>query len=1095
MRRRNSAFPTFASEAAREAALREAWWNKPISEDVQKWMKTWDTQDEQPAGEGTKGEEPTGEGQATRKNGWGSVEKGGNEEASGKFQLLCRADMVHYLDVRDGWEIEQCECFFDRAVSYRAQRALNMMSLEDFRFHLHTQLPPSVPAAAPNRKSRAIHEFASQIPVEMLGGRGGAPTNIQFHWKCKRAPFVCAEAMLLEWMAEPHVGVLMDLGRIRFRLPAIVGAGDASNEASTSSAPAAGPAAAAAVAPAVAWSSCWRCSSCWAAYRRAVSFAAFLALVARWPRFVTLWRAHMDSHDAFFPAPVGELGAGRQQEDDSFASVLVQVLGLKESGDLQEGFGVLMQNLLSGGLEKAYAEERGRGRAGGQDARGRGMGQMGHGGDTWWVGGGRVAREVVIFPQLGSPEESSGRDGGSGRGMEEELYGMMGSAWGGVRREEVTGMVSLDRGAAMDSFLSAVGGGGGGGGRGRRGVGNQGDAMLEWMGEGTEAEDGGSGGEWGGSGGEMVGEGAEGRDGEGGRDGKGEKWRENLKGSVWERTECRKKGQVFFLDGNNADKTRIEDAATERARKMLRRVVGGRGGRETVARVRGDDGMGGGGVADATADTTVTATAEAATTATNATAEVAAPNVPTKAAAADTPVNTNPVVAAFTYRAACILRWFRMYGSDFIPGKQCFKKNTQGKVRPMRHPLRDLPSLLVRLGAIPKPLDQSSIPLELEEWPRGDEAAGKLPKDPSERCFCPGIVKESGLREEGGGKASKQANPGGRQGGTTRAMRGRGGRGGGRRGGRGGGNRGVDRGVDGVDWGSGSGVGRGATHGDDSPSFAEALEASVAPQNKKIPIVRCTADAKFLVDFAEHMVLPPSCSHCSKCFSTFTYYLPALTLIATFAYQPASALFNRFVSVFPLHSPEFNDLERAEQLPVFFLLLVALKWPKAVLQIEELKGVGRDEESGEGNGEGCSGAGKATGKREAKSGRRGGRRDGGGEVVGECGEVWEEVRSWCLAAMVAWPASLRLVGAGLGKPCEGSKHLGEGETRWGPKMWERAVEMRYQEDQEKWGGAGGGIRAGAAGGAAAGTAVAVGVVGGVGVVVRGRARKRRSQLT
>ncbi|CAI5496551.1 unnamed protein product [Closterium sp. Naga37s-1] len=1019
MRRRHSAFPTFASEAAREAALREAWWNKPISEDVKKWLKTWDTQDEQPAGEGTKGEEPTEEGQATRKNGGESAEKGGNEEALGKLQLLCRADMVHYLDVRDGWDLEQCECCFDRAVSYRAQRALNMMSLEDFRFHLHTQLPPSVPAAAPNRQSRAIREFTSQIPIEALGGRGGAPANIQFHWKCERAPFVCAEAMLLEWMAEPRV-----------------------------------------------------------------------ALVA-------------------------ELRAGRQQEDDSFASVLVQVLGVKETVDLQEGFGFFVQHVLSGGLEKAHGEEkrRGKGRAGGQDARGRGMGQMGPAADIGRMEDGRVAREVVMFPQLGSPEESwergirlmaeamtrvvegrsgmgegsvagmgmgrdegsrrgmgggtgsrrrmggdrgsgrrmggdrgSGRrmggDRGSGRGMEEELYGMMGSAWGGARREE--------------------------------------------------AEDGGSGGEWGGGGEGMVGEGAEGRDGEGGRDGKGEKWREHLKGRVWERVP---QGRAsFFLDGNNANKTRIEDAAIEKARKRLRQEVGGRGGRDRVARVRGEGegGVGGegGGVAAATADsavkTTTTATADTTATAatgdktanagTNATAAAATPNVATKAGAAATPVNTNPVVAAFTYRAACILRWVRIYGSDFIPGKQCFKKNTQGKVRPMRHPLRDLPSLLVRLGAIPKPLDQSSIPLEWEEWPRGDEAAGKLPNDPSERSFRLGIVKESGSREEVGGKPSKQANPGGRQGGTARAMRGRGGRGGGRRGGRGGGSRGVDRGVD---WGSGSGVGRDTAHGDDSPSFAEALAASVAPQNKKIPIVRCSADAEFLVEFAGYMVLPPSCSHCSKYITTFTYYLPALTLIATFAYQPASALFNRFVSVFPPHSPEFNDLlaslrmeplptdvpallnlhvvrERAEQLPVFFLLLVELRWPKAVLQIEELKGVGRDEESGEESGEGCGRGRKATGKRGEKSGRRGGQRDGGGELVGEFGEVWEEVRSWCLAAMVAWPASLRLVGAGLGNPCEGSKHLGEGETRWGPKMWEKAVEMRYQEDQEKWGGAGGG---------------------------------------
>ncbi|CAI5965616.1 unnamed protein product [Closterium sp. NIES-64] len=351
----------------------------------------------------------------------------------------------------------------------------------------------------------------------------------------------------------------------------------------------------------------------------------------------------MDSHDAFFPALVAELGAGKQQEDDSFASLLVQVLGVKESADLKEGFGFFVQHLLSGGLEKAHGEEKGRGRAGGQDARGRGMGQLGHGADIGGMGGGRVAREVVIFPQLGSPEESwetgirlmaeamtravegrsgmgdevvagmgswrdggsrrgmggetgsgrrmgggrgsrrgmggeegcgtgMGQDGGGGRGMEEELYGMMGSAWGGVRREEVSGMLNLDRGAAMDSFLSAVGGGGGGG--GRRGVGSQGDGLMGWMGGGDEAGDGeasewgvgtaeaGNGGEWGGSGGGgMAGEGAEGRDGEGGRDGK--------VASVLSKPECRKEGQVFFVDGNNANKTRIEDAAIEKARKRL----------------------------------------------------------------------------------------------------------------------------------------------------------------------------------------------------------------------------------------------------------------------------------------------------------------------------------------------------------------------------------------------------------------------------------------------------------------------------------------------------------------------------------------------
>ncbi|CAI5987629.1 unnamed protein product [Closterium sp. NIES-64] len=126
----------------------------------------------------------------------------------------------------------------------------------------------------------------------------GLPPQQLFGVKCAVAPIRCAEAMILEWMAEPRVGVLMDLGRIRSRLPAIL--------------------------------------------------AATGSLV--------------------YPAIIAQLGAGRQVENDCVASMLVQVLGVKESADLQEGFGALMQNLLSGGLEKAHAAEKGSEGAGGMGA-------------------------------------------------------------------------------------------------------------------------------------------------------------------------------------------------------------------------------------------------------------------------------------------------------------------------------------------------------------------------------------------------------------------------------------------------------------------------------------------------------------------------------------------------------------------------------------------------------------------------------------------------------------------------------------------------------------------------------------------------------
>ncbi|CAI5486427.1 unnamed protein product [Closterium sp. Naga37s-1] len=187
-----------------------------------------------------------------------------------------------------------------------------------------------------------------------------------FSFKCAAAPIRCAEAMVLEWMAEPRVGVLMDLGRIRSRLPAILAATDAPTAAPAPTTAATGAAS----------SGTW--ASRWAAYRRAVSFAAFLVLVARCPRVVNLKRVSMCKNSSAYSAILANLGAGRQAENDCLASVLVQVLGLKENADLQEGFGFFVQHLLSGGLEKAHAERRGKGGAGrkaGEKAQGRGKGK------------------------------------------------------------------------------------------------------------------------------------------------------------------------------------------------------------------------------------------------------------------------------------------------------------------------------------------------------------------------------------------------------------------------------------------------------------------------------------------------------------------------------------------------------------------------------------------------------------------------------------------------------------------------------------------------------------------------------------------------
>ncbi|CAI5987825.1 unnamed protein product [Closterium sp. NIES-64] len=239
--------------------------------------------------------------------------------------------MVHYLDVRGWWDAGECEWCFDRAVAYRAEHALGILGPRSNFVHLHLVLPPSIPAVPPNRPDKAIVEYSGSVALQRLGGEKGVPP--------------------LD--AEPRVDVLMDLGKIRSSLPAILGSACAAGNPAAPSVPAGSPATCDA---SPAWSFCWRCSSCWAAYRRAVSFATFLVLVARSPRVATLWKARIDTASATLAALVSELGVCRQEEQDCFASTLVQVLGVKESADLQEGFGFFMQHLLRDSVEKVQAE-------------------------------------------------------------------------------------------------------------------------------------------------------------------------------------------------------------------------------------------------------------------------------------------------------------------------------------------------------------------------------------------------------------------------------------------------------------------------------------------------------------------------------------------------------------------------------------------------------------------------------------------------------------------------------------------------------------------------------------------------------------------
>ncbi|CAI5935491.1 unnamed protein product [Closterium sp. NIES-65] len=719
--------------------------------------------------------------------------------------------MVHYLDVSDAWGLAVCECCLDHAVSQRTKHALIMTSPKDFRYHLRETQPFSIPLA-PKRPTRAVYEFSLKVPVPEAAARLGVPPHMHFQLKCDVAPLLCAETMILEWMAEPRVGVLMDLGRIRSCLPDIL------THASTSMA---------------------------------------------------------------YPPIVSALGARRQREKDVLASMLVQILGVKESRDLEEGFGVAMQNLLSGGLEKAHAERWG--------GAGKGV-----------AGASKGKRQME---NDGNPEGSwETMDGGGGGGRDGK---------GGKWREHLKGHV-WERYVDGMAWILEHGGGEGrefrcshcSGGDSSSGASSSSSSSSSNL-EGTEIPKG------------MYVSGIGATD------------FAICVASVLSSPQYRWETNLYLQDGNTASKTWVEDAAIETARERLRR------------RAQGEGGAAGRGVG---------------------TTASASPSAVAAAFANPTPVNTNPVVAVFTYRAACVLQWARTYGSEVIPASQCCKDSPQGK----------------RVG------QQGSMGQE----ERRSNAGGKT----------------GAVRREGGDKGrGKQEGSRGR--GEEERVR----------------KSGCDL---------------------DERLLQQLLTKLRPLVQRKYPIVRCTADADFLLEFAGNLVKPPACAQCKPCLAVYSRSIPFLTLIANYAYRPASIIFNRFVSLFPPLSPEFDRVaarmgvppfpasvpgflrsallhNQAELDPVLFLLAVAPKWAAPILGITDRKDLHK-------------------------------LRDG----EGADGRVWEEVQMWWLAVEFAWQGTMKLEAEALSDTCQGREERaardgvqGEEVTsdKW-RKLWKRAAKPRFCED-------------------------------------------------
>ncbi|CAI5967115.1 unnamed protein product [Closterium sp. NIES-64] len=1093
--------------------------NQPGRKDEQDLLTKWEAQILEP-------------GKSTSRKQRRRDARAAGQEAPKQLRLMSRTDMVHYVDVTGGWDGGECAWCFDRAVAYRSEHALGKTSALSFLLHLHRGQSPAIPPAPPSRPSRAMLDFSWSVPVQRLGGQQGgqggqqgvAPRE-QLVWKCEQAPLLCVQAMLLEWLAEPRVGVLMDLGRIRSRLPAILGYTSAAAHCSAPSAPvtssaeassaakggSAGdyPAAPAHTQPAVpAWSCCWRCSGCWAAYRRAVSFAAFLVLVARSPRVTTLWKTHMDRSETF-TAIVTELGAGRHAQPDCFASMLVQVLGVKESADLQEGFGYFLQHLLPGGPEKAAGKGQEEGR-GGTGKKAAALGNAGPAATAAMrlMGGGRGAEGIGGSSGVrGSGDEEDGGEGDGGR--QGPLGGGGeggGDGQGGQWREHLKGR-EWERYVDGMAWILEHGGGEGrefqcshcsGGGSSSNG--NSGSSCSSGCGGGSSSSSG-AGGDAGGSSAST-----EGRDvprgmylsGVGGTD------FALAVASVLSMPE-HYEDQSLLVDGNNASKSKVENAAIYEARNRLRREVGERG---RVCKSSGSDAPGAAATAapascsstpsdstgDSTAATAVTSLPSVTATTYEASQKfTAAAQSSAILAPGLVPVNTHPAMAVLTYRVACMLQWVRVYGSDFISEKRCFKGNPRGKVLPMRHPLRDLPSLLLSFGAIPKPLEGSGFSLEWDEWPHGDEAAVKFPDDPSARCFGLGIVGESGMGEERGTQSGSteerevteesgaaeegeqsSSEPVQRAVGKGKAGKGRGKRG---KGGKSSGGKKVEEEAETI--------------------TRRGMMGQGGSRQPRLPIIRCRADVDFLLALLGPLIMVPDCSHCIKCLGTFIYHVPCCALIANFAYQPVEALFARFLAAYPAHSPQFDQLFKAlllrapltvaehirlineaspagvrrgmsalrhrpermrelpqdpgmrervmllkaRQMPLFFLLGVAVYYSKPIM------GMSDEEELVLDTGDG----------RKRGNGGRVGVVDGGEEGEEEeedNGEVWLEVKSWGFDMLSAWRAMTKVMGPGLDVTCGKSsssdvlpRKAGAPMSReWGVDMWAQAAKPRFRED-------------------------------------------------
>ncbi|CAI5465782.1 unnamed protein product [Closterium sp. Yama58-4] len=497
--------------------------------------------------------------------------------------------MVHYVDVHLPWSHSLCACCLPRMLRPAPLVAFRISSLASLRKHLQQPVVRSMPPfRLANNPTPPILAYSATVPLSAPPRRfpgytssAAAPSLAQqYRWKVDAAPVVAAEGMMLEWLAEPRVGLLLDLQAIRRQLAEIMQINElaaarreanAARGASAAAAAAAAASAAAAPYPRALWWCCWQCSRCWTLYRRAVSIAAFIVLVAKFPRFVMLWRAHLRSPEVVFSMMAFQFGAGRQGQGDCLASLLLQ-----------------------GGLA-------------GEQYR-------------------------CCCSQCGEGESTEGR----------ASEGALG-----------TQPVSSSNGGMVISGAGPT------------------DFALKC-------------------------------------------------GTLFCQPLFARSAALIFSDcAGSRHKESVEDAAVEEADRGKRAV-------------------------DSEAPATAPAAPAAAGSGTASGSGAAG-------SAGLVPVNSNTVVALFTYRVTCLLRWVRLYGFKVNPEDACAQHDRKNPGPSLPHPIHELPNLMIRFGAMPKPAAaaglEGSVTTGWKEFPEGNRAAvAKNEKDPGEfigvKTFRVGVFRD-----------------------------------------------------------------------------------------------------------------------------------------------------------------------------------------------------------------------------------------------------------------------------------------------------------------------------------------------------------------